>query len=477
MDRIRATSISLLLASGVCLSAPAIGQEKPKDPMVLVETDALRIRARLSATFGAFGSLGTWFGLDTVTPGSTFDQRRGWAEGWLAPGLEVTIRPASRLEIYGSLTFGLSGTLGADAYDVRNQAAARPEAAAIGLRTTRPREELNLDLSVGRQSYGIGTGMLVWQGAGNGFERGALALLPRLAWENAAVARVTLGGWKAEAFHLDPDELRSANTGTRLTGGVLEYAWSEDTRIGGAYIRAIDSSAPYPLAASPFLIPDGRRGLESWHAYGRLNGSAVGLPQSWLRGEFALQRNDRIDLRASAWFAEVGHRFADLPFAPSLSYAYASFSGDNPRTARYERFDPLFYGNGIDNWWFGAASAYAFLNSNVSHHRAALQLTLTQRDFLKVQLIHSRANELFSPLQFGQLARPMAVNGNLSIVTGVADPHLSDEIYGEWTRLWSSKLASALWASYGRPGRGLRNLPGIQPENWFSAGAILSVTY
>lgn len=92
------------------------------------------------------------------------------------------------------------------------------------MRTKFDKNGLNIDLSTGRQKYGVGTGMLVWQGAANGFERGGLNLMPRLAWQNASIARVTFGGLKAEAFYLSarsPNRNRASARSpapTRATG-------------------------------------------------------------------------------------------------------------------------------------------------------------------------------------------------------------------------------------------------------------------
>ena len=45
---------------------------------------------------------------------------------------------------------------------------------------------------------------------------------------------------------------------------------------------------------------------------------------------------------------------------------------DDPATATYERFDPLFWGNGLNNWWFGANGAYSWLNANLRAQRLSV---------------------------------------------------------------------------------------------------------
>ncbi len=197
----------------------------------------------------------------------------------------------------------------------------------MGVRTTGKASDLILDFSIGRQPYGVGTGMLLWQGAGNGFERGAVSLLPRRAWALAAVGRASYNGFKVEGFYLDPNELPSSNTGTRLVGGVAEYAWGQKSRLGVAVTKVIASSLAYPLPSLPLFIQNGRDGLVSWHGYALLEGGHIGLPNAWLRGEAAVQRNGRIDMSAGAWYAEVGNRFPtchfhlQFPMAMRLSQA------------------------------------------------------------------------------------------------------------------------------------------------------------
>lgn len=473
----------VLLAAAVLVLGPdwAAGQSttsvSPADPMLWVDSNGLQVRGRLDALVGAFGSSGTWFGLGSIDKSVRFKDDRAWAEGWLEPGVNFTYRPNSSFEFYGGFSVGLSGTLGSDPFDQRAQGAVLVENAFAGWRTTNPASSWNVDLSFGQQDYSVGTGMLLWQGAGNGFERGAISLLPRTAWSNATVARLSYDGFSGEAFYLDPNELYSSNTGTRLAGGLFQYRWGEKSKVGIAYARVLESSQAYPLPSLPLFIEDGRRGLQAVNGYAYVEGSTFGIPNAWVRGEIALERNQRIDMRAFAAYGEVGYRFDSLPFSPSLSYGYALFSGDNPNTSRYERFDPLFYGNGLENWYFGANSAYSFLNSNVNIHRLSLNLVVTPRDYVLLQYIHANANQLFSPIQFGQATRLAASSATLTLVNGVSRAPLADEIYAQWVHAFTPQIATTLWGSAAFPGDGIRTIPNAQTKTWLGAGAILSVKY
>ena len=316
-----------------------------------------------------------------------------------------------------------------------------------------------------------------------GFERGGLGILQRTAWSNAALAKLSFDGLSLEGFYLDPNELDSNDTRTELAGGVIQYRWSAKSRIGLSALSVLQSEQFYPLPSSTLSafvpgIENGREGMDAIQGYAEIEGANFGIPNAWLRGEFAAERNDSIDMRAHALYGEAGYRFASLPYMPAISYAFASFSGDDPgTTGRYERFDPLFYGNGLDNWWFGANGSYAFLNSNTVHHRVTLQAVLSQQDFVKLQYIHTRADELFSPIQFGQATRPVLTDGGLVLVNGVKDAHLADEIYGEWAHVFTPNVTGALFASAAWPGAGIANLPGIEDETWLGVGALVTVKY
>jgi hypothetical protein len=461
------------------LASPSLAAEERKYPLSLVDADTVKIDGRFDLQLGAGPSYrGSWFNLIALgDPG--FNSVRNTAEGWIAPGIDVSWRPTKSIELYGGVSLGLSGTWGTDLYDQQNQGAALLETAFAGVRTTNPKTSWNVDLSVGQQNYGVGTGMLLWAGADNGFERGADYLAPRNAWANATLVRLSYNGLAIEGFYLDPNELRTADTGTRFAGGVVQYRWGEKSLIGLSYLRVVESSLSYEIFRFPFVIPNGRDGLEALQGFAIIEGKSFGLPDAWVRGEFALERNARIDMKADAFYGEVGYRFSCLPLKPTLSYGYATFSGDDPRTPQYEQFDPFYYGNGVDNWLFGSNTSYAFSNANVNFNRVTLGLTASDRDALRFQYIHTRVNELDGGLQLGrQVAiRQGALGGALRIPGGLRDANLADEIYADWTHTFSPTVSTTLWMSVAFPGAGLRSIPDARTETWFGVGGSLSVSF
>jgi hypothetical protein len=428
------------------------------------------------AMSGNFAYDGIWFGLGDVPP-SDFDGSKVWSEEWLEFGARAEAQ-AGDITFYGALSVGASFTLGTDSFDETNHRAVLLENAYAGVRSTNPGEAWNFDLSAGQQEFGLGTGMLIWQGAANGFERGGLNIVQRLSWSMAAIAEITGSRHTFQGFYLTPNEQSSNDTHTRMAGAAWRYDHSATTFVGAYYLTVLNSSQVYPLPDLPLVIPDGRDGLNAVQAYARLDGAETGLRDAWARAEFAYEWNDDLagtsGMAAWAAYGEAGYRFVTLPWTPALSYGYATFSGDDPRTSTYERFDPLFYGNGLNNWWFGANGSYAFLNSNLNFHRLSLQLVASEQDFLTFQNIITSANELNSPIQFGQSARLDLENGGL--VVGAPAYHLATEIYGEWTHVFTPAITGTLWGSVAWPGDGISEIaPGVSNQTWMGAGLIVSV--
>lgn len=453
--------------AGVCADVGT----PPPDP-----ASALSFKPVAEFLSGNFVYDGVWFGLGNIPP-SQFEESKAWSEEWLEIGGRIEVS-AGAVALYGGLSAGGTLSLGTDSFDETDQRALLTETAYAGLRTTNPGEGWNLDLSAGQQDFGAGTGMLLWQGAGNGFERGGLNIAQRTAWSMAAIGQVTGDKHKFQAFYLDPNELESNDTKTDLAGALWRYDHSAGSNIGAYFVKVLNSEMIYPLPGLPLFIPDGRDGLQAVQGFARIDGNDIGIANAWARAEFAYEWNDDLagtaGMEAWAGYGEAGYRFTSLPGMPAFSYAYATFSGDDPDTAAYERFDPLFYGNGLDNWWFGANGSYAFLNSNLNFHRFTLQMAASEQDFLKAQYVITHANELNSPIQFGQAARLDIDNGGL--VVGAPARHLADEFYGEWTHVFTPSLTTTLWGSVTVPGAGIEEISDADTSSpWVGAGFILSV--
>lgn len=96
---------------------------------------------------------------------------------------------------------------------------------------------------------------------------------------------------------------------------------------------------------------------------------------------------------------------------------------------------------------------------------------------MKVQYLRALADQLFSPIQFGQATRPVLTPAGIVLANGVSSHHLDDEIYVEWAHVFSPHLTSALWGSVAIPAKGIQDLPNANSETWRAAGITFKVNY
>lgn len=418
-----------------------------------------------------------------LDPASAYRPSMSWGEAYVKPSLLFERRLSPSLAVYGGLSVIGSGSLGRDVFDSRNQGFVGLEEGYVGLRYAPLAAQLVIDLSAGAQPYRVGSGMLISDGAADGFERGALIFGARQAFAMTAIARGRMGPASVEAFYLRPNELRSADTRTELVGAKAEWTLGPNQMLGVAYGQVMRSTAPYPQAAPggigpPLILADGRAGLHFLQGYVRFNPLPQHAPGLWVAGDAAVQWNTRNAMRAWGARVEAGYAFTDMPWRPVVSYAWQTFSGDKPGTAGLERFDPLFYDGSPGGWATGSNASMVFINSNVNAHRLSLRLTVTPQDLVTARYAHVRANELNSPLQFGQATRLTLDNGVPAVVTGVRHPHLSDDFLVEYTRILGANTFLTLGAAYSIPGVGLKDV--VAPRrlsNWAGAFANLVVRY
>jgi hypothetical protein len=180
-------------------------------------------------------------------------------------------------------------------------------------------------------------------------------------------------------------------------------------------------------------------------------------------------------MRAWAGRVQAGYTFAGLPWSPMLTYTYQTFSGDDPNTTRLERFDPLFYEGSPSSWATGSKSSMVFINTNVNAHGLALRLAPTPRDTVTFRYAHIRANELFSPIQFGQATRVDFGDGVSTVISGVTDPHLSDDFFIEYNRIINRNTFLTAGISLSVPGAGITSVVAGDVPNW--TGGFINVVF
>jgi hypothetical protein len=460
------------------MASPLALAQAETPPVWAGSIGALEWRGGVDTYSAYYGMSGTWWNLAaSASPG--FDTSRSFAEFWVQPALSGRYPLGGETEAYGAVSVGATQTLGSDAYDYRNQGTVRFGSAVVGVRGGA--DDWRYDLSFGRQSFTLGTGMLLTAGSSNGYSWGGGASAQRKVWGNSLLARLGYGEWTGTAFVLEPDEAPEARTDTRVQGVAVEWTRPATGKVGLAWLTVPRSQAIYPGNVAPLdFIDNGREGLDTWHGWAGLAGFIPGLPELGLRAEFAQQRNQitrvngqRDPMEASAWLLGLSWWAKELPFAPKFSLQAARFTGDDPATATYERFDPMFWGNGLDNWWFGANGAYSWLNANLRAQRVIVDATVTPQDILQFQYVRASVDQLNSAIQFGQGARFTANQ----LVVGVPEYGLSNEIYLQYARIFNPKLIAIAFVSRSSPRSGLDAVATQGTEAWTTVGLGLTANF
>jgi hypothetical protein len=468
---LRAGILGFTLGSIAC---PVWAQTSPPP---LYESDTLTVRPHLQAGGNIVAEHNLFWDFGKTVAGVTdFDPNAEWFEAYAKPGLSFEQRLDANSTFYGALSAVASLTIGTDAFNGGDTGRVTLEEGYLGWR--RVSGETTYDLSLGPRTFKAGTGMLIESGGSSGFSRGALKLGPRKAWGFSALGSVSHSGFKGTAFYLDPNESPDNDSGNRLAGVDVRYDRDSSTFIGLTAGKVLESDAPYPKAAPggvgvPDIIPGAREGLEFLSFYTRT--PLPGLPNAFMAMDLAVERNDRINLHAWGGRAQVGYAFADHPWKPTFTLGYQTFSGDDPDTDRLERFDPLYYEGNPSAWSTGTKSSMVFINSNVNSWQVSASITPTPADTFTVRIHRIEADQLRSPIQFGQATR---VEGDQvdNPITGVTRRHLSDDLYFEYFRVLSPNLFLTAGFSVSNPQAGIKSIVADAPV-WSGAYVNLIANY
>lgn len=319
------------------------------------------------AAWGNFGFANSLY--TDVRPDPSGNLSDNWFEGFIKPALSASFA-LGESELYGKVSGVGERTYGAPPSLVGESSSSfKQEDLYIGWRSGKSlgSTENLLDFTVGRAPYTIGHGFLVWDGAGEGGSRGGFWSNARKAWRFAAIGRITRNNHTLEGFYLQRDDLPEAETGTQLAGVNYEYAAGEHSTFGASYIKAF---------AHRSVLPD-RDGMNVFNARA-FTAPIPNLSDLSFEAEYAHETNGSL-MKSTAWTALGAYQFSEAPWKPKLSYRYAYFQGDDPKTPRKEAFDPLYVGfYDWGAWWQGEiAGEYFLANSNNISHQARLHMSPT----------------------------------------------------------------------------------------------------
>ncbi len=307
---------------------------------------------------------------------SDTDEDRGYFDGFIEPILNLTYDTSGAGSFYSGLSYAATGSYGNDGqWDMwqGNTEEIKSEQAYLGWKSGSlfGSEDL-LDISFGEQAFTIGDGFLVYDGEFDG-QYGAFWTAPHNSFDNTAVVRVNASPVRADFFWLQSD---NDYADTELYGVNVEHINETLGTIGATYMKVTDSN-------DGGWLYDNRKGMDIYSIRGQGTPFAgMGLENLFLSAEYANESGgDRAEKDAQAWYAEAGYTLAALPWAPTLTYKYAFFSGDDAATADDENWDPMFYGasRGWGNHYMGEiVGEYQLFNSNQKTQMVKLNLQPTE---------------------------------------------------------------------------------------------------
>ncbi|WP_157836296.1 hypothetical protein [Rheinheimera texasensis] len=403
-----------------------------------------------------------WRMSEQFAPDSQFDTSTHWLELYLEPGFAGQYQQG-RHQFYGEISVVATGTLGTDAFANGDTGRVTIEDAYVGYRRQFS-DHSRLDVSAGAQEFSTGSGMLISNGGSSGFERGALKFGPRKAWKNTMIARVQHEQVEFSLFSLSPNDLDSNITNTDITG--IDFRISPESIIKFAGVTAgkiTESLSPYPQAgldgvSAPTIIEKGRDGLKFVYGYTKMSLEDQGQRVWTTEIDISKETHEILDMAADAARLRLGVNWQKQKWQPTITYTYQQFSGDDPFTATLERFDPLYYEGSPNAWSSGSKSSMMFINSNLRVHQLAVRWLPGAQHILTFRIARVLADELRSPIQFGQATRLDLADGLSSVVTGVNARHLSDDYFIEYNHIINRNNYLNFGAAIARPGEGIKQL-------------------
>lgn len=393
-----------------------------------------------------------------IAPGPATGSRVTFSDISIEPGIGGITQVSEKLYAYGAATVLASGTWGQDIYQRKDSMHVAVEKAYAGLLWVAEKDKA-LNASLGRQDYTLNDGFLIHavKGSTNVGDRRAVFLGARTAHDMTALMSARYEKWTFKSFYLDPNEYESLESNSKFAGGNLRYDFGDGLTVDGTYIENVRSDSSFATPQGT-LVP--RRGISTTAAHLQWR-NALGMRGLFLETEFGHQRSSQADVSANAGYASAGYRFNDIRWKPALVLRYAQWSGDDPKTARYERWDPLLPA-GSDEWMGGMIFSKYVANSNLAQLRVrafaqpseAFNFTV---DWFKYQAMESNnlgATPVLANLQSRDLGQELMFTGRWFLgknyfVQTLASVNWPGEAIRlalpEPTKPWTTLQASVYW--------------------------------
>lgn len=362
-------------------------------PSVYV-SDRSYLALKFASSEMVYSNNNTWFAQpEIMTTGNPLaDHPSGsgytaWLEGFASLGLYGIFKavPSMNLHLYGGLSYLASYSLGPELFTDRSRFYGGVEDAFVGFvggGRTGNGHNYRYNMLYGRKQFVLADGFLLINTAMNGADRAALQLNPRWANKSLFQAGFALDRLSIGVFRLEPNELPMLNSNTVINGANLELGNRDRILIGASFLQV-------PRSSFKYYSPDGaihtREGLQVYNLR-FFKSAAPAKGGLFFKAEGAYERNPNFNMGAFAFYGELGWKFSMVKSQPAISYRFAYFSGDDPDTERYERWDALYTGGNGEQWVQGSNMYKIVQNSNEMSHRLQVVVNPLPRVQLVTQL-------------------------------------------------------------------------------------------
>jgi hypothetical protein len=386
-----------------------------------------------------------------------------WVEGYLHYGLYGITPLTEKAYVYGGLSGLTTGSAGDELFTDESRNYTHVEDAYAGIvagNTDAKGNRLVFNFSAGRQRFTLANAFIFANTASNGNDRAALQANARWASDMLVLGQVAYNSTRLEAFYLDPDELPILDTNSTFAGVNAETRPLPGLMLGASYVHS-------PTSEYSYFGPTGqvigtREGLSVYDARFTYSLRPPNVSGPFFGGEAAVQTHSDFDMFATAGYLEAGYRLPARPWSPAFSYRLSYFSGDDPDTETYERWDPLLSGGNGEQWVQGANHFKVVQDSNVIAQRLQANLRPLPTVELVPQLWLFRADSKTN------------VGGNPALT------FMTDKDYGFEANMTVKWFASRNWYVHGHlaytiPGEAVEEALDGDAKDWFSA--MLFVRY
>ena len=441
------------------------------DLPVLYDRDGTYVRAKLEALSLYYGNNNAWYGQpEAMLKGNPLVQGTpagkgysNWLEGFTHYGISGITPLTDSFYVYSSLSAISSGSVGQELFTDETRGYTHFEDAYAGFITGKTDEKGNrlaFNFSAGRQKFTLANAFLIANTAANGQDRAALQANARWASDMLVLGQLSYNSTRLEAFYVDPDELPILDTNTALAGLNLEARPLPGLMTAASYVTGVKSDFAYYGPTGSIIGT--REGLNVFDARFTYTPNPPSEPGPFFAAEGAFQTHRDIDMFATAAYGEMGYSFVDTTWSPSISYRLSYFSGDDPDTDTYERWDSLLSGGNGEQWVQGANHFKVVQDTNVIAHRIQGRL----RPLPQVELVPQ-----FWVFQADSL---MNIGGNPALSV------LTDHEYGYEANMTVKWFASRNWYVHGHvaytiPGEAAQDALKDEAEDWLSV--MLFVRY